>query len=73
MSRCGCVGKPTAGRDPVLVDHSQTPEPHVAGVVVVREGERVVAVEPAVLSVSAFVRLTYLNHDSMLRAKSERR
>ncbi len=41
MSRCGCVPKPRARRDAVLVDHAQRAEAHVRRVVVVGEREGV--------------------------------
>ena len=47
MSRCGCVGKPTAGRDAIVVDDPQRAELVVPRVVVIAERERVPAVEPA--------------------------
>ena len=44
-----------ARRDAVFVHHAQAAEPHVGGIVVGREGECVVGVEPAVVGVAAFV------------------
>ena len=35
-----------AGLDGVIVDHAQRPEPHLIGIVVVAERERVPGVEP---------------------------
>src|SRR5690606_38113754 len=43
-----------ARRDAVLVDHAQRAPAHPGRVVVMAEGERVVAVEPAGLDVAAF-------------------
>ena len=62
MSRCPWVPKPWPGCDAVLVDDPQGPEPHVLGVVVVGEGEGVVAVEPAVVGVAPLVALANLDH-----------
>ena len=45
--------KPSPGCDAVLVDHAQRAEAHVLRVVVVGEGEGVIAVEPAVVEVAA--------------------
>ncbi len=42
-------------RDPVVVDDAQGAEAHVRRIVVVREGEGVMRVEPAVVGVAAFI------------------
>src|SRR5690606_20509238 len=54
-------------RDAVLVDHPERPEAHVLGVVVVREREGVVGVEPAVVGVPALVRPSERAHVVVLR------
>src|SRR5437868_5645409 len=55
-------GKTTACGNGVIVDHPERTEPHVTRIIVVREGERVVAVEPAVISVSAVLGSSYRRH-----------
>ncbi len=47
------LGEPGSRLDDVVVDHPQRTEPHVLGIVVLRERERVAAIEPAVIGVSA--------------------
>ena len=57
------VGPEALGRlHAVLVDDPEGPEAHVLGVVVVGEGEGVVAVEPAVVGVAPLVALANLDH-----------
>jgi len=48
--------------DPVLVDHPQRPEAHEFGVVIVREREGMIGIEPAVIEMASFLRLPNLNH-----------
>ena len=53
MSRWRVRAEALPRRDAVLVDDAERAEAHVVGVVVVRERERVVRVEPPVLGVAA--------------------
>src|SRR5229473_3044618 len=48
----------------ILVDHAQTAVTHVLRVVIIRKGKGVVAVQPAVIGVAAFVGSSNLNHGS---------
>src|SRR5208283_4348354 len=52
------LGEPASRLNDVVVDHAERTEPHVLGIVVVGERERVTAVEPAVIGVSASKRGT---------------
>jgi hypothetical protein len=42
-----------AGLHPVIVDHAQHPVTHVARILVIREREAVVRIEPAVIGMAA--------------------
>ena len=46
----------------ILVDHAQTAVTHVLRIMIVRERKSVVAVQPAVIGVAAFVGVSKLNH-----------
>src|SRR5262249_50332928 len=50
----------------VLVDHAKRTEAHELCVVVVGEGKRMVALEPAMLRVPALVSSSYFNHLAIL-------
>ena len=58
--------KALARLDPVLVDHAQRAEAHVLRVVVVGEGERVAALEPAVPGMPALVAAPDLDHGATI-------
>lgn len=48
------IGETGARCDDVLVDHTQAAEAHVGGIVVIREAEGVIAIQPTVIGVTAF-------------------
>jgi hypothetical protein len=54
----GVRAKPLARAHPVLIDHEERLEAHMAGVVVAGEGEGVVGIEPAVIGVAPLFRFS---------------
>ena len=68
MSRCGCVPKPMPGMIRSSLITRSAAEPHPLRVVVVREAEGVIAVQPAVLGVAPFIRFAYNHHGQTMRA-----
>jgi hypothetical protein len=48
-------GKACASSDDVLIDHTQAAEAHVRRIIVIGEGEGVVAIQPAVIGMAALV------------------
>ena len=69
----GMGGKAATARDAVIVDDTQRPEAHVVRVVILAERERVAAVEPAEVGLSALIGATQGEHRSLLfRVRVER-
>src|SRR5436190_2552475 len=51
-----------ARRHPVLIDHAKRPEAHMFPIEIIREGKAVIAVQPAVIGVTAFLTFTNRRH-----------
>src|SRR5687768_1607940 len=58
--------KPAATGDFVIVDHPQRAETHPLRIIIVREGEGVVTIQPAMVGVASFVCFSDRHHGYMM-------
>ena len=57
-------GKAVSGLHPILIDDSEGAESHVAGVVILIEGETVAGVQPPMIGATPFFTATNRNHQN---------
>src|SRR6516164_6840866 len=60
-------GEARSGPDPILVDHAQLAKPHLGGLVVIAEGERVSTIQPVDQGSTARGSFSYFDHPEFLR------
>src|SRR4051794_21514945 len=60
------LAEAVAAVHPVVVDHPETPESHVLGIIIIRKRERVISVEPAMVGVTAVFGFSDVDHSLSL-------